>query len=431
MIVWRPTAARSTMKISILLPTRNRLELLRHAVASVRRQEDENWEVVISDNDSEEDIAGYVESLQDERVRYLRTPRALPVTENWNNALAAATGEYVIMLGDDDALLGNYFATIRQLVGSFSEPDVIYHSALLYAYPSVLPDAPEGYLKPYGYAPFFRDAHAPYVLDRTRARRLVDQAMDFRVVYGFNMQFVTVSRRMIEELQDGGRFYRSPFPDYYAMNLLFLRAPRIVVEPRPCVVIGVSPKSYGFFHANHREQTGKAMLEGTRQSAQKAPLETALLPGSNINDGWLQAMEALSDATRGAFDVHPNLRRYRMLQLAHVHQGYFLDQEISREQLEQLRTYMRPSERILYGGAGWLARAVASSSDFLDRAVRDVLRRGLRQLPSWNPPNDPRHFESILEVCERFDPDSDPRRTTRTRQGQLRIPRGQTRTPRG
>ena len=63
---------------------------------------------------------------------------------NWNNALAAAEGEYLIMLGDDDALLSNYFATIRRLVATFSQPDVIYHSAMLYAFPSVLPDAPEG-----------------------------------------------------------------------------------------------------------------------------------------------------------------------------------------------------------------------------------------------------------------------------------------------
>jgi len=236
----------------------------------------------------------------------------------------------------------------------------------------------------------------------------VHHAMEFRVVYGFNMQFVTISRRIVEELQNGGPFYRSPFPDYYAMNMLFLHAARIVVEPRPCVVIGVSPKSYGFFHANRREQTGKAMLEGVYADGEQTPAESALLPGSNINDGWLQAMQAVHDATDGDLGMHPNLHRYRMLQLAYVYQRYFLDQEISREQLEQLRDYMRPWERIVYGSAGRLLGALARSSDFLDRVVHDVLRRGLRQLPSWNPPTDPRRFENILDVCEHFDPDSDP-----------------------
>lgn len=395
------------MKISVLLPTRNRLELLRQAVESVRDQDDEDWEVVISDNHSEQDIAGYIRSLGDERVRYLRTPRSLPVTENWNNALAAAEGDYVIMLGDDDALLKGYFTAMRRLISTFSTPDLIYHSALLYAYPSVLPDQPDGYLKPYGYAPFFRGARQPYLLGREPARALVDAAMDFRVLYGFNMQFVTVSRRIIQELQRDGPFYRSPFPDYYAMNMLFLRARQIVVEPRPCVAIGVSPKSYGFFYANRREQEGKAMLEGAG-GAGGGQTKGALLPGSNINNGWLLAMEAVCDASTQASTLRPNLRRYRMLQLAYVHEGYFLEHTISREQLKELHSYMRPWERVAYGSAGWFAGLVSRRSSFLGRAVRDALRRALRQLPSWNPPNDPRRFENILEVYELSDPDSDP-----------------------
>jgi glycosyltransferase involved in cell wall biosynthesis len=393
------------MKISVLLPTRNRLELLRHAVESVRRQDDANWEIVISDNHSEQDIAGYVSSLADERVRYLRTAESLPVTENWNSALAGAEGEYVIMLGDDDALLPGYFATVRRLAESFSAPDVIYHSAMLYAYPSVLPDAPDGYLKPYGYAPFLRDIKEPRLLEQRHAHELVNDAMDFRVRYGFNMQFVTVRRRIIEELQRAGPFYRSPFPDYYAMNMLFLQAREIVVEPRPCVVIGISSKSYGFFHANRREQEAKALLSGAprRERGRQQP---TLLPGSNINDGWLRAMEAVGDASGPPLELRPNLARYRRLQLAFVHQSYFLERSISRAQFEELLPHMRTWERLAYGGAGRLAGTLSRRSpNFLGRVLREALRRALGQLPAWNPPNDPRHFENILEVYERYDPD--------------------------
>jgi glycosyltransferase involved in cell wall biosynthesis len=388
------------VKISVLLPTRNRLELLRYAVASVQRQADEDWEIVVSDNRSEQDIAGYVRSLGDDRIRYLRTSRALPVTENWNNALAAATGEYVIMLGDDDALLPGYFETIRRLASDFSAPDLIYHSALLYAYPAVLPEAPEGYLKPYGYAPFFRGAEHPFVLDGEVARRMVCGAMNFRVLYGFNMQFATVSRSVIAELSHDEAFYRSPFPDYYAMNLLFLRARRIVVEPQACVVIGVSPKSYGFFYANSRELEGEAMLEGAGSDRASGETER-LLPGSNINTGWLRAMEAVCRAAGPSFAMRPNRRRYRMLQLAHVHQGVFLEGTISREELAQTRAYMSGFERAAYGAAGRVLGALDRAlPDFFGRAIRDLLRRAQRQLPAWNPPAYQRRFENILEVYE-------------------------------
>jgi len=107
-----PPTTRPPMKISVLLPTRDRLDLLRHAVASVTCLDDPDWEIVISDNCSSGDVEGYVASLHDKRIHYLRTPKLLSITENWNNALEHSTGEYVLMLGDDDALLSGYFTTI-------------------------------------------------------------------------------------------------------------------------------------------------------------------------------------------------------------------------------------------------------------------------------------------------------------------------------
>ena len=71
------------IEFSILLPTRNRLEYLKLAVESVLRQDVQDWQLVVSDNDSEQDIAGYVASLDDRRIVYGRTERLLAVTENY------------------------------------------------------------------------------------------------------------------------------------------------------------------------------------------------------------------------------------------------------------------------------------------------------------------------------------------------------------
>ena len=117
------------MLVSVLLPTRNRLEFLRHAVESVRRQDVAEWEIVISDNDSEEDIAGFVDELMDERVRYVRTDRFIPVTDNWNNALRHSRGEYIVMLGDDDALLPGYLSALNTVVERLDRPDAVYCGA--------------------------------------------------------------------------------------------------------------------------------------------------------------------------------------------------------------------------------------------------------------------------------------------------------------
>ena len=74
------------------------------------------------------------------------------------------------------------------------------------------------------------------------------------------MQFSLISRRKIDELRRGGRFFHSPYPDFYATPALFLRSARILIVPKPMVIIGITPKSYGFFHFNNRAQDGSKFL---------------------------------------------------------------------------------------------------------------------------------------------------------------------------
>src|SRR6202034_3306720 len=87
---------RDTMKISVLIPTRDRLTLLRRAVDSVLRLDDEDCELVISDNASSENVAEYVESLKDPRVVCVRTTHRRAVTWRRNNALEPSRGDYSI-----------------------------------------------------------------------------------------------------------------------------------------------------------------------------------------------------------------------------------------------------------------------------------------------------------------------------------------------
>src|SRR5450755_3768767 len=237
------------MKFSVLLPTRNRLEYLRYAIETVRRQDYGDWEIIVSDNCSEDDIAGYVRETGDARIKHFRTDQFVPVTENWNAALERSTGDYVVMLGDDDGLLPGYFSTLLRTIESFSDPDFVYVSAYFYAYPGVMPDAPNGFLKPDRNGVF--GEKEPFWLDVGRARGIARGYLDFRMPVASNMQFSLVSRRKIEELSRSGPFFQSPYPDFYATPALFLKSARILICPLPLVIIGITPKSYGFFHFNN------------------------------------------------------------------------------------------------------------------------------------------------------------------------------------
>lgn len=305
------------MKFSILLPTRNRLDLLAYAVESVLRQEYQDWEIVISDNDSEDDIKGYVDTLDDSRVRYVRTDEFVPVTENWNNALRHASGDYVIMLGDDDALMPNALNGVASLIAANNSPSVVYVDAWQYAYPMVVQGHESAFIQR-GYTQFLMNLESrdPFFLSKKDASRLARSSMSFLVTFGFNMQHYFISREYIESTHKYGDFFQSPYPDYYAANMLMLLAEDILVCPTPMVVIGISPKSFGFYFSNKKEADGDAFLKHAYQKSIRERIEGVLLPGSSLMDCWLYAMETLKDRLSGTIDnLSVDYGRYRFVQV--------------------------------------------------------------------------------------------------------------------
>jgi glycosyltransferase involved in cell wall biosynthesis len=381
------------MKFSVLLPTRNRLSLLRYAIESVRRQDYDNWEIIVSDNFSEEDIAGYVHSLDDPRIQCFRTERFVPVTENWNHALERSRGDYMIMLGDDDCLLPNYFATARRLVEEQGQPDLLYSSGYVYAYPGVIPGYPEGYLHRSGCANFLRHSDEPFLLDRATAQQMVEHSLKFQLRFDYNMQYSTVSRRLIETLRKHGPFFQSPFPDFYATNVAFLKAERILVCPQPLVVIGISPKSYGFYHFNQQEQTGMAFLQCLPDAGSARRLKKVVLPGSNMNTSWLFAMETIKANYGAELGVQVHYRRYRDLHLLNYYERLATNEGTSPE-MRELRRAFRWWERCLWSSRLRWAR-------FFGKGYRQRLRKQFAQYPDdWKAEFIPQRCTNILEVFD-------------------------------
>ena len=391
------------MKFSVLLPTRNRLEYLRYAIETVRRQDYSEWEIIVSDNFSEDDIGGYVRSLADARIRYLRTASAVPVTENWNNALRHSTGDYVVMLGDDDGLLPGYFSKLARTFDIFPNPDYVYVGAYFFAYPGAIPDSPNGFLRRDRNRIFTEDR--PFWLDNERALKVGLEYLDFRMPVASNMQFSLISRRKIDELTSDGAFFRSPFPDFYATPLLFLRSHKILVFPQPMVVIGITPKSYGAFHFSNRAAEGVQMLHNQSSVGGDGSLQSVMLPGTSYNDSWLLAMQALSTQLRSVRDMKPNYRRYRFLQILHGFKRCYFDASVSAQELAPLRRKMTVGEQLIYGypmtlGFRVLRLVPSRSQARIIAALRRLIGQHAiqREAGAGTP-----EFQSLLEVFESFD----------------------------
>ncbi len=94
------------MKLSILIPTKDRLTLLKEAISSAREQTHRNIEIVISDDGSSDETRAWLAELTalDSRVR-LTPPNPCPgLFENINHLLDHRRGDAFCILADDDRL---------------------------------------------------------------------------------------------------------------------------------------------------------------------------------------------------------------------------------------------------------------------------------------------------------------------------------------
>lgn len=107
------------MRFSVAIPA-YKAEYLGEAVSSVFAQTCPDWELVIVDDHSPEDLMAVTAPyLADPRVRYFRNERnigAVDVVDNWNRCLEYCTGDYVICIGDDDRLLPHCLEDLRAVI---------------------------------------------------------------------------------------------------------------------------------------------------------------------------------------------------------------------------------------------------------------------------------------------------------------------------
>jgi glycosyltransferase involved in cell wall biosynthesis len=90
--------------VTMAIPTFNRAALLRGCIQAVLAQTYDNIEVLVSDNASLDDTANVLAEFSDKRLRVLRQETNIGLLPNWNACLAAASGEYVVFVSDDDRI---------------------------------------------------------------------------------------------------------------------------------------------------------------------------------------------------------------------------------------------------------------------------------------------------------------------------------------
>jgi glycosyltransferase involved in cell wall biosynthesis len=119
------------VKVSVIVPTRNRAGVIEQALQSVLSQTYGNWECVIIDDGSEDDTPLRVEKyLADSRVHYVRGPHR-NVSAARNAGLARAKGQVIAYLDTDNFWHPNYLKHVVEAFEGDPNLDAVYAAQIV------------------------------------------------------------------------------------------------------------------------------------------------------------------------------------------------------------------------------------------------------------------------------------------------------------
>jgi glycosyltransferase involved in cell wall biosynthesis len=104
---------------SILIPTRDRSNLLGDLIFSILDQNFSNYELIIADNSEKEETQNILNQINDKRVINLRTG-GLKMADNWETGIQACSGTYLLLFSDKMVLKPGSLGYLYQYINQHS-----------------------------------------------------------------------------------------------------------------------------------------------------------------------------------------------------------------------------------------------------------------------------------------------------------------------
>jgi len=258
-------------KVSIVLPTRERPDLLKFALASALKQDYEDFEIVVSDNYSGSQTRQVVESFQSPRVRYFRTKEPLSMPDSWEFALKYAKGEYITFLTDDSYMLPDAISCAMAYLGTSGKRIAVWSLCTYFS-----PDWIE-----------LERRNVLYISDSSFQPRLLQSADSLATLFDLQsagrvpkLLNCLAHRELVEKATEvQGRFFLPPAPDYAGAVGLLQQTEEYIFLDWPLCINGVFPQSIG---ASQRFSGGKASKDFVAEFKEKNEVSGLIGPDIHV-----------------------------------------------------------------------------------------------------------------------------------------------------
>lgn len=193
--------------LTLIIPTRERAETLAFTLATALDQVSLDYEVIVSDNASEDDTRVVVERCSDSRVRYFNTGHRLSMCDNYEFALKLAVGKYVIIIGDDDAVMPGALDKLMARMRIDPEPIIYMWPLHTYDWPVGNQPASVAYLAP---------ARPQTEVDLKRKAKFVISMGGWKYYELPSPYHCAIPKKILDEIRvRTGRVFHSTQPDVF------------------------------------------------------------------------------------------------------------------------------------------------------------------------------------------------------------------------
>lgn len=129
--------------LSIAIATKDREKYCIQSIQSILSLQNKNIEITLSDNSATTQVKDFVENMQSDQIVYRYDNGPVSSIENFNRAVELTTGEYVMLIGDDDTILPKAIE-MAQWAKDNNIDSVCSKDTIVYYWPKALEKYPDG-----------------------------------------------------------------------------------------------------------------------------------------------------------------------------------------------------------------------------------------------------------------------------------------------
>jgi len=261
-------------RFSLVIPTLQRSDTLRHSLATLVNQVYDDFEIVVQNNGRDGATEAVIDSFDNRRIRHFWSDSVLPMAENWELALANTTGEFVTFVGDDDGLFPDACRLADGILQRTSV-EIVNWRPFCYYWPNyIFPDLRNRLIADIDYNVKIR-----LMSSRHQLQRFYRFILHYSLLPMIYNSFV--ARKAIQRvIARAGRYFFGVCPDVTSGIVNAESTKEFAFITRPLSMTGISGHSTG--HGVALSPRGWMSPERVKRSMGVSQVDPRLVPTSNL-----------------------------------------------------------------------------------------------------------------------------------------------------